>query len=909
MNTTQAQQKALDDALVAPADRLEFGKCNMRLKTDIKPKEATFQVVLDALALTPFYRAFLITADVPAIYIDILHFCLKIPRQVFENLLLEQDILSFIRDLRHTREITYLTDVNVDYLHQPWRAFATVINKCLSGKETGMDKICLSQLLFQIQNKDAKKTNKMLYPRFTKIIIDYFMSKDQFISRRNEIFWHTARDDTMFTSMRCISRHKDTQVYGTILPIESTNQAMLESKAYQTYYAFASGVKAPKPKYIRKKADSDTSPKKKPVQATKGTRLKSKAKVAKPDKKKQPAKKTKAKGLVVLSEVALTKAEQLKLATKRSKKDFHSSHASGSGDGVDTQSKVPDEQQQKTSGADEGTGTIPGVPDVPIYASESDKESWGDSKDEDDNDDDGDSDDHEDDSDDKRTKSDRDEIPDPNLTNVDQTEHEEEEYDDEFYEEEEENIDDEETMYDDEDDEVTKELYEDVNVNLGNVDTEMTNADQGASDQQNVSQQSGFEQVEEDAHVTITPVHDTQKADEPVQSSSVSSDFTSKLLNLENPSPADNEIASLMETSDRHATAIPENTSGFTTTIPPPPLFFNPLQQEATPTPTPTTSETTTSLPALPDFAYVFKFNERVFNLEKDVSEIKQVDQYAQALSSIPAIVDRYMDNKLGEAINKAHLDCRQEAQDEKNAYIELVDTSMRALIKEEVNTQLPQILPQAVSDFATPVIEKNVTESVEAAVLTRSSSQPTSTYEAAASLSEFELTKILIDKMEKNKSYDKADYKKKLYDALVESYNTDKDLFDSYGEVFSLKRSRDEDKDRDPSAGSDRGKKRRKSSKDADSSRDSRSKEKKSSSTSKDVSQSQHKSSGKSAHAEEPSHTVEDSGMQQDQEFVMGDNDEQPADKEVTKADWFKKPERPPTPDPDWSKRRQVDF
>ncbi|GKC32428.1 hypothetical protein Tco_1039722 [Tanacetum coccineum] len=68
MNTTQAQQKALDDALVAPADHIEFGKCNMRLKTDIKPKEATFQVVLDALALTPFNQAFLITAEVLAIY-------------------------------------------------------------------------------------------------------------------------------------------------------------------------------------------------------------------------------------------------------------------------------------------------------------------------------------------------------------------------------------------------------------------------------------------------------------------------------------------------------------------------------------------------------------------------------------------------------------------------------------------------------------------------------------------------------------------------------------------------------------------------------------------------------------------------------------------------------------------------
>ncbi|GKG62913.1 hypothetical protein Tco_0636644, partial [Tanacetum coccineum] len=53
----------------------------------------------------------------------------------------------------------------------------------------------------------------------------------------------------------------------------------------------------------------------------------------------------------------------------------------------------------------EGTSTIPGVPDVHPYEFESDKDSWGDSKDEDDNDDDGESDDHDDDSDDERTKT------------------------------------------------------------------------------------------------------------------------------------------------------------------------------------------------------------------------------------------------------------------------------------------------------------------------------------------------------------------------------------------------------------------------------------------------------------------------------------------------------------------------
>ncbi|GJU77291.1 hypothetical protein Tco_1274361 [Tanacetum coccineum] len=151
--------------------------------------------------------------------------------------------------------------------------------------------------------------------------------------------------------------------------------------------------------------------------------------------------------------------------------------------------------------------------------------------------------------------------------------------------------------------------------------------------------------------------------------------------------------------------------------------------------------------------------------------------------------------------------------------------------------------------------------------------------YAVATALSKFELKKILIDKMEANKSINKSDNQKNLYNALVESYNSDRDIMSSYGDVVILKRGRDDqDKDEDPSAGSDRGMKRRKSSKDA-------------------------------AQAEEPSHIVEDSGMQQDQEFVTRNNDEQPADKKVTKADWFKKPERPPTLDLDWSKRRQVEF
>ncbi|GJX68953.1 hypothetical protein Tco_0304680 [Tanacetum coccineum] len=429
-------------------------------------------------------------------------------------------------------------------------------------------------------------------------------------------------------------------LYGAILPEAITNQALLDSVAYKTYHKITSGAEPLKSRKSQKKSDSAISSEESPS-------------------KKKPAKNPATK-------------------PKQTKKKAH---------------------VKADKGTDEGISTKPGVPNVPKYDSESEKESWGDSGEEDDDDkddykdvtddgydnddDDDEKNDDEEETDSDRTKSDIIKIPVLSQSTT------------EYHEEEDEKVDDEENMDEEEDGKVTKELYKDVNVNLGNRDADMTDADQ---------------------------VLDTQKTDELVQSSSISSDFTSKLLNLENPSLADNVIASLMDITIHHeeprsqtsslytvlVTVVPEITSVFTTTIPPPPPFFNPLPQQATPTLTPTVSETITSFSALPDFVSVFKFNERVTNLENDLSEMKQ----------------------------EYNLDFKQEAQDEKREYIELVDTSIRTILKEVVNTQLLQILPQAVSDFATLVIEKNITESLEAAVLARSSSQPKSTYEAAASLS-----------------------------------------------------------------------------------------------------------------------------------------------------------------------------
>ncbi|GJS60171.1 hypothetical protein Tco_0654955 [Tanacetum coccineum] len=134
MTSITDQQTKLDLKLVPKENRLDIRKCNGRIPRLLKPKQETFQVVLDALALTPCYPAFLITADVPEIFP-------RVPGCDFDALPSEEDTISFLRDLGHTGVINYLNDVVVDQMHQPWRTFATLINRSLSGKTTSLDKL------------------------------------------------------------------------------------------------------------------------------------------------------------------------------------------------------------------------------------------------------------------------------------------------------------------------------------------------------------------------------------------------------------------------------------------------------------------------------------------------------------------------------------------------------------------------------------------------------------------------------------------------------------------------------------------------------------------------------------------------------------------------------------------------
>ncbi|GKD27364.1 hypothetical protein Tco_1233578, partial [Tanacetum coccineum] len=68
MSSITTQQTKLDMELVPKEKRLDIGKYNGRRNPIKIQREPTFQVVLDALAFTPCYSAFLITANVLEVY-------------------------------------------------------------------------------------------------------------------------------------------------------------------------------------------------------------------------------------------------------------------------------------------------------------------------------------------------------------------------------------------------------------------------------------------------------------------------------------------------------------------------------------------------------------------------------------------------------------------------------------------------------------------------------------------------------------------------------------------------------------------------------------------------------------------------------------------------------------------------
>ncbi|GJU96012.1 hypothetical protein Tco_1320768 [Tanacetum coccineum] len=219
MNPIVVQHVVLDNALVAPEKRLKIEKCNARIKFSKPQREPTYQVTLDVLKLSPCYLAFLITAEVPEIYMrqfwntikkikdtdayqfkldkqkfridtnvfcEILQICPRLPNQDFVEPFFEEEMDPFIKELRYIGKCDMLSEIHTDHMYHPWRTFAAIINRCISRKSTGLDRLKPSRaqilwgmfykknvdfvallwedFMFQAENRDISPARKQNMP-------------------------------------------------------------------------------------------------------------------------------------------------------------------------------------------------------------------------------------------------------------------------------------------------------------------------------------------------------------------------------------------------------------------------------------------------------------------------------------------------------------------------------------------------------------------------------------------------------------------------------------------------------------------------------------------------------------------------------------------------------------------------
>nr|GEU89357.1 hypothetical protein [Tanacetum cinerariifolium] len=353
----------------------------------------------------------------------------------------------------------------------------------------------------------------------------------------------------------------------------------------------------------------------------------------------------------------------------------------------------------------------------------------------------------------------------------------------------------EEERHDEEEDE--DELYRDVNINQGR------------------GLQGTLEVI--DTHVTLTPV----KPDGQQESSSVSSQFVTSMLNP----TIDVGIESIFEKTSQIDVQNPTSTAPLPITIPTMTSSTIATTTTTSQAPIPPTLILSEVLQNLPTFALVFCFDDRLRSLEQNFPE--RMNEAVQVAVQLPSDW------------------LREEAQKENDEFLRTVDENIKKIIKEQVKEQVKAQVSKIL-----PRIEQVVNEQLEAKVLTRSSHSSRTSYAVAADLSEMELKKILIEKMEGNKSIQCSDAQRNLYKALVDAYEFDKIILNTYGETVTLKRrpDDDEDKDEEPSAGPDRGSKRRR------------------------------------------------------EEFETCEDD-QPIVQSSQHPEWFSQPKKPPSPDRNWNK------
>nr|GEX33977.1 hypothetical protein [Tanacetum cinerariifolium] len=240
----------------------------------------------------------------------------------------------------------------IGHMHHPWRTLASIINKCLLGKTNSNDRLCQSRVAiiwgmfhkkyvdffelswedfsYQIDNMQLKKGRReiMLYPRFTKVIINHFLSIYKSVPKGLPSGLHTIKDDDVLSRMKFVRIREDVQEYGQVILDVMLSNAIKQSNTKKAFFSYSTGQVLPKKTREESRDHSH-----------------------------------KLKGVDVMTKEEDLAANTMQVLKAIKKSSRSQPHTGGSSKGTGVSPRVLDESTVIVTTSSEGTGIKPGVPD------------------------------------------------------------------------------------------------------------------------------------------------------------------------------------------------------------------------------------------------------------------------------------------------------------------------------------------------------------------------------------------------------------------------------------------------------------------------------------------------------------------------------------------------------------------
>nr|GEV18917.1 hypothetical protein [Tanacetum cinerariifolium] len=183
------------------------------------------------------------------VFKKILDICLRVQREYFVEKSSEESLLTFLIEIGYKGQLNKLSSILR-------KSRIEIVEGMFHKKNVDFVELIWEDFQYQIDFRQSKlkRCENMPYLRFTKLIINHFLSQHKSLAKLNHLYSNTIKDYSVLNRLKFVRMGEDFQEYGRAITDMMLTEEIKQSKTYQTFLSLSTGLIPPKKtigKYMR----------------------------------------------------------------------------------------------------------------------------------------------------------------------------------------------------------------------------------------------------------------------------------------------------------------------------------------------------------------------------------------------------------------------------------------------------------------------------------------------------------------------------------------------------------------------------------------------------------------------------------------------------------------------------------